>query len=545
MIYPPSFPLDVDNPAEQRVYNILKKLDQVSYDIFYSRRFSAVLKGERSEYQADFIIADIRNDKLHSILIIEVKGGQVTYNGVTDQWLQNQGDYGNPVDQVTGVMHSLVHRYSEISYNVPFGWALCFPDMVAPDVKKMPTCINSAQLIDSLYLNAIEKQIPELFKYIREQNPGRYGTDIVKYKHFKESLLRGLGLVVPLHKQIDLAEQRFIQLTAEQMQLLHLVSVNQNIFVTGPAGSGKTVMATTLAREFYEEGQRVLLLTFNRILANNIRYGLQLPRNEQRLDVITYHGIARRNIDLFDPEWWGINSKSDDFWTIGAAIKLDETLKEIEPEYDVIIIDEGQDFYELWFESLEKLLKPEGRYYVFMDEHQNIFKAFTKIPGNRNFFRFPLTNNCRNTKNIINYLEHLINGKISIMQDTPEGEPVKLIKFKNDVEQLNKIKDEWLRLVEQESINPDKIVLMFNALKRESCIGNTRKFGKYPIEAVDRGSGKPNPKAVNYTTINTFKGLETDILFIIDTDKVTNPDYKVLYTQASRAKYLLYIFIKE
>ncbi len=40
---------------------------------------------------------------------------------------------------------------------------------------------------------------------------------------------------------------------------------------------------------------------------------------------------------------------------------------------------------------------------------------------------------------------------------------------------------------------------------------------------------------VNITRIRTFKGLEADMVFIADTDKMETPDKKVLYTQASRA----------
>jgi hypothetical protein len=128
--------------------------------------------------------------------------------------------------------------------------------------------------------------------------------------------------------------------------------------------------------------------------------------------------------------------------------------------------------------------------------------------------------------------------------DTPVGDEVRQIVYRNDTEQLNLIKEHWLQLVEEEGIRPDRIVVMFNSLKKDSCIGSTRKLGKYPIEAVDR-HGRLNPKAVNYTGINTFKGLEADVVMIIDTDKVENPDYQVLYTQASRAKYLLYVFLKK
>ncbi|RCW36782.1 nuclease-related domain-containing DEAD/DEAH box helicase [Marinilabilia salmonicolor] len=544
MIYPESYPINNNNKAEKEVFNYLKKLNPKDYDIFHSRRFIATENGERNEYEADFIIADIRNGKLNAILIIEVKGGRVSFNGTTNQWIQNNKYHIDPVKQVTGIMHSLVNRYPDISREVPFGWAVCFPNTIAAD--ETPTQIHPLQLMDSFYLQTIEKQIPELFNYFKERNPYRKGTSLEIYQNFKNSLLRGLGFVVPLHKQIALAEERFIELTNEQLELLKIVSANQNIFVTGPAGSGKTVMATTIAQEAFEEGKSVLLLTFNRILANNIRYNLNLKKEDRsRFEVATFHSIAKRLIDKEEPEWWREHSKEDDFWTLTSAVKLDEVLEKDSPKYDVLIIDEGQDFHELWFESLEKLLKPEGHYYVFMDKHQNIFNAFTKIPGNRNFLNFPLTKNCRNTKTIIDYLSQHIEDNIDPKDDTPGGEAVREITFKNDVEQLNRIKDEWFRLVDEEKIPPERIVIIFNAKKSESCIGKTRKFGKYSIEAVDRKTGKPAPGKVNYTTINTFKGLEADVVFIIDTDKVENPDYKILYTQASRAKYLLYILIKK
>ena len=50
-------------------------------------------------------------------------------------------------------------------------------------------------------------------------------------------------------------------------------------------------------------------------------------------------------------------------------------------------------------------------------------------------------------------------------------------------------------------------------------------------------------KSWDCSQINKYKGLEADVVLIIDTDKVAYDD-KVLYTQASRAKHLLYLFEK-
>ena len=54
--------------------------------------------------------------------------------------------------------------------------------------------------------------------------------------------------------------------------------------------------------------------------------------------------------------------------------------------------------------------------------------------------------------------------------------------------------------------------------------------------------GRFQRDAVNYTTINTFKGLEADIVFIVDADKIpTEQKHEKLYTEASRAKHKLYV----
>lgn len=545
MIYPSQFPLENTNIAEKAVFNELRRLPEDQFDVYFGRKFAAIERGEKKEYEIDFLVVDLRGGRVQALLALEVKGGHVVYQGRQDEWKQNGYPLDDPIKQVTGSMHSLVKRYPDLAYPVPFGWGLVFPDTLVPNADSFPTLANPLQVIDNLALQFIDRQLIDLFDWIKETNPHKRGADRSVYQEFQKSLFQSLGIVVPLHKKFDLQEQRFIQLTEKQLAMLDLVAANQNILVKGPAGSGKTILASTLAKRFFDAGKKVLLLTFNRILANNIRYNLHLSRDENRIEVATYHSICKRKIDAADPEWWDAHSKEDDFWTEGAAFKLDEVLTGSLPEFDVLIIDEGQDFHELWFESLERMLKPEGNYYVFMDEHQNIFQAYQKVPGNRAFFNFPLTENCRNTKKIIDYLQQVVQEKTQINQkmDTPVGDEVKQIVYRNDTEQLNLIKEHWLQLVEQEGIRPDRIVVMFNSLKKDSCIGSTRKLGKYPIEAVDR-HGRLNPKAVNYTGINTFKGLEADVVMIIDTDKVENPDYQVLYTQASRAKYLLYVFVK-
>ena len=43
-------------------------------------------------------------------------------------------------------------------------------------------------------------------------------------------------------------------------------------------------------------------------------------------------------------------------------------------KYDLIIIDEGQDFNDEWFIHIESMLQEQGKFYVFYDQQQSIFQ---------------------------------------------------------------------------------------------------------------------------------------------------------------------------
>ena len=543
MIYPKEFPIDNDNIYEKEVFECLyNQFSQSSdYDVFFSKKFSGSVKSEKVDYELDFLISDLRNDKFNSLLVVEVKGNQLKFNGAENKWIQDGRVMSTaPNTQARQNMGSLLQRFPEVGKNTPVGWAVWFPKMTNPGKSQLPTELSEEQFFDDIAIRYPVEKIEACFKHIKSQWSSKQGDRLHVYHNFKESLIRGLGYTLPLHKRIASSNAKFLELTKKQLELLRLIGANNDVLVKGPAGSGKTIMATTIAKEIAEKDKKVLLLTFNRALANNIRYNLG---EIEGVEVKTYHSLARGLITEKFEKWWSENSKNEDFWTLDIPIKLLDLGSEDLPKFDAIVVDEAQDLREEWFETLNNLIKPEGGFYLFMDEDQDIFNALTKIDIDRNFFEFPLEENCRNTTEIIETLKGYVNKKIKFPTFSVEGDPVRKIEYSNDTDQMNKIKALWLDLIEKEGISPDQIVIMMNANKRESCLASIKAFGKYKIQAVDR-SGRLDKRVVNYTSINTFKGLEADVVFIIDTDKPIKPDYKVLYTQASRAKVLLCVFEK-
>ena len=211
-------------------------------------------------------------------------------------------------------------------------------------------------------------------------------------------------------------------------------------------------------------------------------------------------------------------------------------------KWDSIIIDEGQDFKELWFETVFKMCERDGYKYVFVDQMQDIFQRNSSLPNNTKFFKYQLNKNCRNTKNIVEYLSDIINQEIASHQESPVGEKVSIKTFETEDELVRTLSNEINILIKKQGIKPEQILLMPNSPINESSISKLRKIGKVPITTLKR-NGKMKKGEIHYSSINIFKGLEIDILFIIDAHKVTKSNReKMFYTQISRGKNKVYIY---
>jgi len=226
MIYPYHFPIDNQNIAERNTFSSLATLDKNEYDVFYSRKFTSLSRGERIEYEADFIIADIRNNRLNGILVIEVKGGKITYDGHNSLWCQNGKPLSpSPTTQATSIMHSLLHRFEFLIQCVPCGWAVWFPEEINPGQNLLPTELHETQFFDRNALLYSKDYVQRAFDFIYAEWPHRKGDRIENYiRSLKEPLIRSLGFALPLHKKIEAAEMRFLELTRRQLELLRVIN---------------------------------------------------------------------------------------------------------------------------------------------------------------------------------------------------------------------------------------------------------------------------------------------------------------------------------
>jgi hypothetical protein len=237
------------------------------------------------------------------------------------------------------------------------------------------------------------------------------------------SSLSGRGL--PQRDLIGQAEERgdeVERLSAEQAVILDAARLLQRIEVRGGAGSGKTWLAVEQARRLSRAGRRVALTCYSRGLAAWLqRRVASFPRKEQPAYVGTFHNLGVE---------WGAPTGSDDdshFWEVELPTLM-VGLGAAQPPgklYDAVVIDEAQDFADLWWPAVLAALRDEetGGLYVFSDEGQRVFSRFGGPP--EGLVPLVLDHNLRNTRQIANSFSSLT--PIRMRLGDVEGPEVRLV----------------------------------------------------------------------------------------------------------------------
>src|SRR5690606_38452024 len=217
-------------------------------------------------------------------------------------------------------------------------------------------------------------------------------------------ILRGRNLPQrTLLSEADERESRAERLTVEQAAILSVTRLLHRVEVRGGAGSGKTVLAMTQARQLTRgvhglPAQRVALICYSIGLAQWFTRLLEkAPRRERPAFVGTFEELARY---LGVTEFGGRDEPA--FWEEQLPGLMADLAGEL-PEgrrFDALVVDEAQDFADSWWTPMVRCLRDEekGGLYAYSDENQRVFARFGRPP-------FPLVplvldHNLRNTRQI-------------------------------------------------------------------------------------------------------------------------------------------------
>ncbi|HTH62273.1 MAG TPA: ATP-binding domain-containing protein [Paraburkholderia sp.] len=185
--------------------------------------------------------------------------------------------------------------------------------------------------------------------------------------------------------------------------------------VIGTAGSGKTQLAVQVMKDAVARGQRTLYVCFNRPLADHI--AKVAPADPALVKVANYHQlgdwVARDGghvPDFTGPDVFGELEQRF------AATPVDARW-----QFDVLIVDEGQDFQQAWVAPLERLLRPGAAWWWLEDPLQNLYmREPVDLPG---WTVLRETTNYRSPRDILDFLRDVASRPVPALRTLSAGSP--------------------------------------------------------------------------------------------------------------------------
>lgn len=542
--------------AERLVYEALRgSLDDETF-VYHSLKYHHA--GCAGEGEIDFLVLH----REHGMLVIECKGGGVELDGHGNWWRlvgdgQREAMRESPFDQAKRQLWQLVEvlkpRYwnalsSRKGEELPFafGYAVAFPKTLVDDLV-LPPDFDRTLVIDAGDLGRVHQK---LLAILAQWQAGRRRTPLSKpeFKRFRKEVLHPPLRIAPtLGGAIAANRETFIRMTETQCRILEMFLANRRLRVTGGAGTGKTVLALEAARCLAGEGAEVLFLCFNKALGAHLGAQVEAaPPGAGRIRVAhfhrhgvwAYHALERE----FSPPPREDKEASRRFWDDEVT---DTMLEAIEagalPRYDAIVVDEGQDFAPGWWEVILESLedREQGPLVVFYDPSQEIFGREGAVPDLPT--TLPLRHNFRNTREICRAVQRLGRVDMEPHPDCPEGERVRV----HPLESAGKTRDRVLALLERliggQQVPADQIAILTPHSRDNSSLTGLDAIGPYPL-AEDPGD---RAGRVLHTTIGGFKGLESEVLILLDVDPADPRCFRnARYVASSRARQLLHVFAK-
>jgi hypothetical protein len=345
--------------AAAREIDTLSYLDEALHDapysIYHGVHWTNVEQGFSAYGEVDFIIV-APNGRM---LLIEQKTGFLTEteDGLVKSF---RGKPTRVRTQITRTIDALARRFEgELSID----YLLYCPDYIVRDPHLAG--IEPSHIIDANDKGALAHKVRELLP-------------ITEITDQFEKVARFLGDTMRLRpdpsSMIGNAEKMVTRLSGGlALWARRLEFTPYRLRVVGTAGSGKTQLALSEYAAAIDAGLRPLYVCYNRPLADHIER-LVPPGGT----VSNYHmlGDTFQRARGFLPDY-----EAPGIWEDVEAI-LEKAVLPDDAKYDVLIVDEGQDFSTEWRDVVLRMLKPEGRAIWLEDPTQNLYgREIVALPG--------------------------------------------------------------------------------------------------------------------------------------------------------------------
>jgi hypothetical protein len=522
--------------GEVLVYNCLKDASLFSTtSIYYSVDWlnKKNIRNPAWDGECDFIITDADS----GIIFIEVKAGFITKN-TNNSWFSNGKPIKNPITQVKNSKYVIINEFKDRwkkagkeERNFSYGHFVIFPNSSRDAISDLGIMASKEIFAFAEDLKWIEKTISRFLDY-KPQGESHLIFDQLGedgQKMFHEMFVSEFDFTPKVGKIIE--QNKFIieDLTSNQNELLTKSFKDwPRLWIEGPAGSGKTSLAVHKFLKEIDNFKNPIFICRGKKLSTALRDSV-LDLNSQK-NICTFDSWILR---IFSQE---LNQvfKSNSFKAkdreeiINFIFDSSSTVN----KFDLIVIDESQDFEESWWPLIESVASKNSVIWIFGDSNQTIWNV-TK-PEIRNLSRpFKLNDVIRNSKQISEKTMLFYDGKgKDISLKGPYATNVEIHPF----DTLDFIVKEIEKLKNIESVRLGDITVLTSYNLFQSV--KEKLLTKYPV-SIDALTDS----TIHISTILNFKGLESACVLLV-IDNLISIEEQELYVGLSRAINSLKIYIK-
>jgi len=542
-MHPPTPIVGKTSYPEQQVFNMLAQ--QLGDDHVVLHSVKTYDHESKPTAEADFVVVSPLG-----IMVIEVKGDFTCEAGIW-RYSDNVTKTESPLVQAEGAMFSIKRRlgrllqekgHSVLAGSISYGSSFISVRRDLPgDMVEIPSQLfMGPRKMMMNQRSGIRDFLTSAQLYWSQKYPNCSKLSREEVQNISLLLRPDVNAPLDAYTNLKLMDGKIAEATQQQHAAIQGALANSRLLIGGMAGTGKTLLAVNIANSFSNQGKKVLFLCFN----DNLRQYLSSVV-AQPVIVSTVHKILVSGTSSPEAKEYLREYEGERLWREGMPMvyALHNEMRE-EDKCDVLIVDEAQDVMSPAFiDALSSMVKGgfnSGRVILFYDPKQDIYGDVSESALNslnrHYFFRYTLTVNCRNTREVASLGSIISEVDIPLNEDLTSGRP-QSPKFTSKSEILTAVVNQ-IEDLSRLGMPPDDIVVL-SPRTLENSIVRPLSQGPQAILA-EWGSNKKSSAKAYFSTIHGFKGLEAGAVIIVDLDLATEAArQQLLYVACTRAKAVL------
>ena len=508
-MYPSVVHDGTESGAERQVFELLKATD-LGRDAYALHSLHLARHDEKRMAEADFVVVSA-----HGVLVLEVKGGQVSCNGGIWNYRDRHGEdhrsSEGPFHQAKSAMFALQKALEQRGHQasqVRFGYAVVTPHTNLPSGVEWPEEVMIGH--SQMGRESLEGALSTAWDHWRrvESDGRRKDIDPTTAKWLRQQMQPDFDRVPLLGAVAEGLERSTARLTEGQLIALDLVADHPRVLVRGGAGSGKTFLAAEAARRGAIDGPTLFV-----VHSDDLAAWLRL-----RLDDVT----------------------------VMAADRLPDSGGRT---YRTLVVDEAQDVMSIdMLDRFDAALEgglTEGTWRVFadVDNQVGVVGTFEQEAWDYLCSLAPppmrLSRNCRNTSNIVEEMRRTLGADLGVAD---AGEGPKVLWEHGPPEHIAERLTDRLRDLADQDVPRGHSVILTAGDEADRVLelmpaDMQKGIGRLSVAHL----GSPTAKTM-VSEVGDFKGLEAHFVHLIGVPaRLEDDDIARLYVAMSRARSSLWV----